>query len=314
MTNLSGEQGHGKSSIMYDIIARLTRGTKFPDGEDAPLCKALILSCEDNPEDSAGPKLMAAGADISKVLKWPTTFDLAQLEQLERQLVADPEIKLVMIEPLYEQVAGDMNKDTKSVGKSLEAIQKMANRCNVAVVGVHHFGKAKADNANQKTIGSMAFTGKPRACWGVVPKKDDPEIKIFAPGKRNVRLTTSALQFRIIDATIQNPVTDETIETAKVVWLDEQLNMSLDDLLRQSNGGKDMQSAKEWVADYLADGPRESEQMKKDALAAGYTFKQLRTAREKLGVKGTKKGMEDGWICELPTVHGKDSGDWTDNL
>jgi putative DNA primase/helicase len=303
LTMISGEQGHGKSTMIYDLMARLTTGRDFPDGEQAKRCKVLILSCEDNAEDSAGPKLVAAGADLSMIHGWDNTFTIDDLPRLEQTLKDNPDIKLVMIEPIYEIIKGDTNAIT-NVTKPLGLLQEMAGRRGVAILGVHHFGKSKAENSNQKTLGSIGFTSKARACWGIVLKKDDPNTRIFAAGKHNVKINPQALQFTITDATVE--ANGQTIETAKVVWLTETITTSLDELLQQGNGQTTPEDAQKWLASYLTDAGDEadSNQIMLDGASAGFSKKQLWHAKEKIGVKSVKRGMNGGWAWRLDSSAG----------
>ena len=129
LTSLAGEQGDGKSTMLYDIIARLSTGKEFPDCQPGIVAKTLILSCEDHANDTAGPRLLSAGADITKIIKWEATFDITTPgtpEQLEQLLKDDPEIKLVMVEPIYEQVTGDSNQ-ANNVAAILGQFQAIAH-------------------------------------------------------------------------------------------------------------------------------------------------------------------------------------------
>jgi RecA-family ATPase len=69
VTMLAGEGGLGKTNVLMDIAARCTRGGTWPDGAgNAPAGKVLILTGEDDPEDTIAPRLEAAGGDRSQVL------------------------------------------------------------------------------------------------------------------------------------------------------------------------------------------------------------------------------------------------------
>lgn len=67
MTLIGGDPGTGKSQISTDIAARITMGSEWPDGGDVPLGSTVILSAEDAMADTIVPRLMAAGADRSRV-------------------------------------------------------------------------------------------------------------------------------------------------------------------------------------------------------------------------------------------------------
>jgi RecA-family ATPase len=67
---MSGEPGLGKSQIAVDVGARITCGSKWPDGGRAPLGSVILLSAEDAADDAIRPRLEVAGengADVRRV-------------------------------------------------------------------------------------------------------------------------------------------------------------------------------------------------------------------------------------------------------
>jgi hypothetical protein len=65
---LAGDPGLGKSTILVEIAALHSIGGDFPCGEGrAQQCETLFLTAEDGLRDTLVPRLMAAGADRSKI-------------------------------------------------------------------------------------------------------------------------------------------------------------------------------------------------------------------------------------------------------
>src|SRR5690606_12589242 len=61
-TLIAGDPGLGKSMLTCDIAARVTTGAPWPcSSERRPPASVLMLSAEDDPEDTIVPRLMAAG-------------------------------------------------------------------------------------------------------------------------------------------------------------------------------------------------------------------------------------------------------------
>ena len=58
----------------------------------------------------------------------------------------------------------------------------------------------------------------------------------------------------------------------------------------------------DFLRDALQHGPRQCNQVKSDATAAGITPKPLRNARKALNVVLSKAGMDGGWVWALPKV------------
>ena len=67
-TCIAGEPGTGKSQLTIAVVAAVTTGGEWPCGEgQAPLGNVIILSAEDGAADTIIPRLLAAGADLSRV-------------------------------------------------------------------------------------------------------------------------------------------------------------------------------------------------------------------------------------------------------
>ena len=128
---LGGRPGDGKSSVTIDLAARATTGSPFPDGyrPPAPLT-VLILSGEDDPSDTIVPRLLAAGADLTRVViangtvvdtvtggarSWVLPADVPELANLVRDSGAD----LVVIDPLAAFVATAVDTHRDSAVRSM---------------------------------------------------------------------------------------------------------------------------------------------------------------------------------------------------
>ena len=66
-TLLAGEPGVGKSYLMLDIAARISRGGAFPDGAPPLAGPVLILSAEDGLADTIRPRLDTLTANVQHV-------------------------------------------------------------------------------------------------------------------------------------------------------------------------------------------------------------------------------------------------------
>lgn len=63
----AGQAGTGKTTIAIAIAAIITSGGRFPDGSQCPQGSVMIWSGEDSHSDTLVPRLIAAGADLTKV-------------------------------------------------------------------------------------------------------------------------------------------------------------------------------------------------------------------------------------------------------
>jgi hypothetical protein len=71
---LDGDPGAGKSLLTADLAARLTRGGRMPDGTwRRRKANVLFLNAEDALDDTLRPRLDAAGADHTLVVRRVST-------------------------------------------------------------------------------------------------------------------------------------------------------------------------------------------------------------------------------------------------
>jgi hypothetical protein len=65
---LAGSPTVGKSQIQCQYVACATTGRNWPNGAPGILpCRVIMLTAEDNTDDTLVPRLLAAGADLSRV-------------------------------------------------------------------------------------------------------------------------------------------------------------------------------------------------------------------------------------------------------
>jgi putative DNA primase/helicase len=312
---LAGEGGRGKSTILCNTTAITTTGAKWPDGAQASqVGSVIILAAEDDVEDTLAPRLMAAGADLSRVFVIRSVFDdnrrrgfslQADLERLEAEILKHDNVKLVIIDPVSSylgKVDSHKNADVRSV---LEPLGEMAARLRVAVICNNHFSKG-GGNANSRIIGSVAFVNQARAAFIVTPDEDDETRMLLIPSKMNIAPIRHGLAYRIEGCLVE--FEGKEIATSRIMFESTPITITADQALAALVGNSENRSEKSEAIDFLADalrrGPVSAKDMKKEAAEAGISPKSLRSAREALGVKPEKTGFGDegGWFWNLPKV------------
>ena len=303
LTIIAGHPDCGKSFISCDMAARVTTGAPWPDGgTPAPLGSVVILDTEDGQADTIRPRLDWCGADVGKVALMKAVregdgpesgFNLSHhLPALEGLLDELGDCRLVVINPITAHLGGiDSHKQTDVRGV-LAPLAALADRRGVAVVLVSHLAKGGSGNALSRVSGSGGFGAACRAAWGVIkdPRGSnadaDPEVKarrMFVQLKNNLAPDPGGMAFTIA------PLNDEPFGPARVSWEDGVVTETADRLFaaefqhpdRAEGGGGD---CKEWMENLMAAAGGWMKRAEVDAAGkeAGYSPKQLRTAREKV--------------------------------
>jgi putative DNA primase/helicase len=310
---LAGEGGRGKSTILCNMTATTTRGNKWPDGAQA--CRAgsvIILAAEDDVEDTLAPRLMAAGADLSRVFVIRSVFDenrrrgfslQVDLERLEAEIQKRDNVRLVIIDPVSSylgKVDSHKNADVRSV---LEPLGEMAARLRVAVICNNHFSKG-GGSANSRVIGSVAFVNQARAAFIVTPDEEDETRILLIPSKSNIAPIRHGLAYRIEGCLVEFEGTE--IATSRIMYESNPITITADQALAALAAAGENRSEKSEAIDFLTDalrgGPVSANDIKKEAADAGISPKSLRSAREALGIKPEKTGFDGGWVWALPKM------------
>jgi putative DNA primase/helicase len=198
LTLIGEKPGLGKSQVAAKIAAGVSNGWSWPCNEgDAPRGTVIIFSAEDGLRDTVVPRLLAAGADMSRVViisavtdeTGRKTFDLkAHVDLLEAEARRIGDVKLIIIDPISAYMGnadGHSNVETRGV---LEPIAEFADRLHIAVVAITHFNKPGAGNQSvmERFTGSIAFIAAARAAFAVIPDEADESRVLFLQVKNNL--------------------------------------------------------------------------------------------------------------------------------
>ena len=118
---LAGDPGLGKSFVTLDVAARISTGSQWPDGSgNAPLGSVLLMSAEDDLDDTIVPRLRTMDADLSKIRAFDKVCTLSKgLLEIENELIAMGDCRLIVIDPiscyLGKGVDGNSNSDVRGV-------------------------------------------------------------------------------------------------------------------------------------------------------------------------------------------------------
>ncbi len=306
LSEVSGDPGLGKSTLLYDLAARVTRGDAMPDGSPGPgPAGVLILSAEDDLASVIRPRLEAAGADLGRVgvlrlrdadgeLREPTLADLAELEWAGRELGA----LLVIVDPLMDYLPRDVDAHRdQDVRRPLAALRALAERLGAAVVIVRHLNKSQSESPLYRPGGSIGITATMRAGHLLAADPAGGAL-VLAPTKSSLAPMPKPLRLRL--------VTDPGSTFARVSWEGE-CEHSAASLLAPPPTPEDrsaVEEADEFLRELLAAGPVLSREAESEAKSAGLKLATVRRARERLGIVPRKAGRpgEPGqhWTWALP--------------
>lgn len=308
-TLITGEPDLGKSQITLSLTAIVTTGGNWPaSSEKCEEGNVIILSDEDNLEKTIRPRLEANGANLEKIHyldgigKGDSNSDCelfnlkSNLTQLETMINEIKGISMIVIDPLSAYLAGVDTYNNKDVRSMLAPLSNLAGRYDIAIVCVEHPPKSSNGRAMNQVGGSIAFVAAARSAYLVSKDPQDEKRSLFLRIKNNLTSHSVGISFRLEEVILP------TGEISKVVWGDEPVKITADEVLayyNQTEFQHNKESRKKWLQEELADGPKNAAEVEKKALTQGMTEKQLRTAKEYAGVSSDKTDFDGGWDLSL---------------
>jgi hypothetical protein len=311
LTLLPGREGTGKSTFGAWLAARVTKGELAGAFEGIPK-SVFYVATEDDWARTIAPRLIAAGADMDRVLKIAIGLEgtdvLAELSlpqhvELLRDGIRKHDVGLCFFDPLMSAISSalDTHKD-RETRMALEPMSGIAMETDSAVVGLSHFSKAITTDALNLVMASKAFTAVPRAVIGMArdDQADEENTVVLSQIKSNLGpLDVPSLKFTFQAAAVETE-DGRAAHVGRLVMLGE-TDRSVSDILAGRGDEHDQESwnaACWWLYDYLRNGGGEAPaaDVTASGKAAGHSKDSLKRASKTLAVEKSKTGYQGGWV------------------
>ena len=314
LTLLAGDPGLGKSFVTLDIAARISTGTPWPDRRDEGIepGDVILLSAEDDLEDTIKPRLDAAGADSKRIVAiqginfydeqtdrtYLKSFNLeADLPALESAIEKSTKCRAVVIDPITAFCGHADSHKNADIRGLLAPLSSLAAKYRVAVIAVTHLNKSGGANALYRAMGSLAFVAAARAVWLVTKDAESPSRRLMLAMKNNLGPDGSGLAYCLMQTEPDGP--------AVVAWEPDPVMITANEALaaHERQGEKrekgKVEASGDWLREQLGGGPLPKLELERRAREAGMSWASVRRAQHVLGIRPRKAG--DGpWLWGLP--------------
>jgi shikimate kinase len=306
----AGTAGTGKTTIAIALAATITTGGKFPDGSKCNVGSVLIWSGEDSPADTLVPRLMAAGANLSKVHFVCDTnisnelrsFDPASdMQPLMLKAASIPDLALLIVDPIVNAVAGDSHKNGE-VRRALQPVVDFGEKLNCAVLGITHFSKGgQGKDPLERVTGSLAFGALARIVLATAKIDDGDKTKrIVCRAKSNIGIDNGGFEYDL-----QQKEVKAGIFSSYALWGDaiegsaRELLAEPDNREQGENGSSALDDAKDFLLELLADGEMAQKQIQADAKGASHSWRTVERAKKALNIHSSKSKLDNCWYWKL---------------
>jgi RecA-family ATPase len=272
--------------MILAIASAMTTGAILPLSEEALECSNVIYqTAEDGLSDTIKPRLLAAGADCTKVIVIDESHkELILSDKRIEEAIIETSAQLLVIDPLQAYLGSgvDMHRanEIRPIFKNLSSV---AERTGCAIVIIGHMNKAGGTKGLYRGLGSIDITAAARSVLLVGRVRADPTIRVMAQIKSSLAPEAKKIAFKL----------DEENSFA---WLGE-YDIDLDELLGGSSTESVLKRAEKLIKEVLDDGAKASDYVVERAKEKQISQRTLKTAKKNLEVKSIK--TKEGWKWQL---------------
>ena len=300
LTLLAGREGIGKSTIACGWVAEFSnRGMK-----------CAYLNSEDSRSFTVRPRLQAAGANLDNIFFIDVETETGgeghlrlpqDTEILFRELV-DQGVKFVVLDAAKSSMDPKLDgyKDDH-VRQFLEPLAAAADKYNITIVGLAHFGKKEGKDTGRLLLGSIAWSQIARSVLSAAVDEDGRLI--VTNTKANLARGIVSREATIVSRPVQ--IDDGTITELGAIEWGEFTDTPATELLESQDDEDqdDRTDAEIWLQDYLTErGPTPRSEVLKAAKKADVASERtIKRAFKNLGGESHSAGFPRVATWSIPS-------------
>lgn len=203
LTIIQGDPGEGKTTLVLNIAAKLSKGEVL---DDEIRCKEPIniiyQTAEDGLADTVKPRLELAGADCTRIsVIDESDKSLSMSDERIGEAIIRTNARLLILDPIQAYLGGgmDMNRanEARDMTKRLGALAEK-HKCAIVLIG--HMNKAAGSKAAYRGMGSIDFYAVARSVILVGRIEGKPDLRAVVQIKNNLAAFGHAKAFRLSES------------------------------------------------------------------------------------------------------------------
>ena len=296
ITIIEGDPGEGKTTLVLNLAAALSRGVPLPCDDDKEYEPIHIIyqTAEDGIEDTIKPRLEKAGADCSMIrVIDETDKELSMTDDRLEQAIIETKARLIILDPIQAYIGATVYMHrANEIRPVLKHLGTIAEKHNCAIILIGHMNKASGSKSTYRGLGSIDIQATARSVLLVARLRDKPNIRIMAHDKSSLAPTGDAIGF-------------EMTEDNGMVCIGP-YDITIDELLsgNEGRGEKKLDIAENFIKEYIGTNKViPSNEIMMEAAKRGIKRNTLLSAKKKLGITSDKEKAEDGtiyWTWVMP--------------
>jgi len=199
LTILQGNPGEGKTYFAMQLAAACTTGKALPNMTPLEPFNVIYQTAEDGLGDTVKPRLIEAGADLSRVLvidDGDTPLTLSD-ERIERA-ITENRAHLLIIDPIQAFLGADVDMNrANEVRPVFRKLGDIAQRHACAIILIGHLNKTVGAQSTYRGLGSIDMTAAVRSLLFIGRVKNDPTTRVLTHEKSSLAPPGKSLAFSL---------------------------------------------------------------------------------------------------------------------
>ena len=201
LTIIQGNPGEGKTYFAMMLTAACTNRKLFPNMEDIEPFNVIYQTAEDGMGDTIKPRLIEAGADLSRVMVIDDTEEALTLsdDRIEKA-VRQNRVRLVIIDPVQAFIGADVDMNrANEVRPVFRKLGMIAEKTGCAIVLIGHLNKSSGTQSTYRGLGSIDIMAAVRSLIFIGKVRKDPTTRVLIHEKSSLAPPGETMAFKLGD-------------------------------------------------------------------------------------------------------------------
>ena len=290
LTIVQGDPGDGKTTLILNIAAKLSRGEGLDENiKPTEPMNIIYQTAEDGLADTVKPRLEMAGADCERIMVIDESEkSLSMIDERLEEAIIKTNAKLLILDPIQAYLGGGMDMNRANEARDMtKKLGVLAEKYKCAIVLIGHMNKASGNKAAYRGMGSIDFFAVARSVLLVGRVEGEPNIRAVVQIKNNLAQFGHPKAFELMESGFR--------------WLGD-YEITADEVL----GGiapkaNKLEQAKQMLRELAETSDAvQSNEIFDMADEKGISKRTLENAKKELGIRAKK--VNNSWYWELDKV------------
>ena len=189
LTIIQGDPGDGKTTLVLNIAARLSKGEGLDnDMKVTEPVNIIYQTAEDGLADTVKPRLELAEAVCERIMVIDETEkSLSMIDERLETAIKQTGARVLILDPIQAYLGGTMDMNRANEARDMtKRLSLLAEKYKCAILLIGHMNKAGGNKAAYRGMGSIDFFAVARSVLLVGRIEGEPDLRAVVQIKNNL--------------------------------------------------------------------------------------------------------------------------------